>query len=364
MKIAVVHNLPPGGQKRALDYQVKLLSKNHKLDIYTPSDFGYKYPPHFPRSVASIYFSLPRVYRQMAEKIDREKYDVVYVNPCFLTQAPYALRYLKTPTVYYCPEPKREFYEHIARKSNFWTYNMTLLFRYPIKYIDWKNTGSATRILTNSNYSRQRIKRIYKKDAYVNYLGVDTDLFRSTSEVFWPHSVLTVGEFSLHKRHDFIIKSLSIIPENLRPKLIIAGHGGSEKKYLIELAKKCRVELEIREDVTDRELVDIYNKVPVFVYAAQQEPFGMVLLEALASGLSVVAVSEGGVGEIISDEKLGVLVSRNEEEFAEEILKQAMPADRQVQDDEKRYRHEWVKKNWSWERSVKELEKHLQEMAK
>ncbi len=90
----------------------------------------------------------------------------------------------------------------------------------------------------------------------------------------------------------------------------------------------------------------------------------MVLLEALACGLPIVAVGEGGVEEIISDEKLGVLVSRNEEEFAEEILKQAMPAGRQLQDDEKMYRHEWVKKNWSWEKSVKELEKHLQEVAK
>ena len=59
MKIAVVHNLPSGGQKRALDYQIKLLSRNHKIDLYTPSDFGYKYPLHFPKSVASIYFSLP-----------------------------------------------------------------------------------------------------------------------------------------------------------------------------------------------------------------------------------------------------------------------------------------------------------------
>ena len=354
MKIAVVHNLPSGGQKRALDYQIKLLSRNHKIDLYTPSDFGYKYPLHFPKSVASIYFFLPQVYRQMAEKIDNGKYNVVYVQPCFLTQSPYILRYLQTPTVYYCPEPKREFYEIIPRKSNFWTYNVTLPFRYPIKYIDWKNTRCATRILTNSNYSRQRIKRIYKKDAYINYLGVDTDLFKPIN-MNKENAVLSVGEISLHKGHDFIIKSLSLISENLRPKLIIVGHGGSEKKYLVELAERNKVRLELKENVSDRDLANIYNKVLVFLSAPHREPFGMVLLEALACGLSVVAVDEGGVGEIITNGRLGVLVRRNEEEFAREILK--------VRENSRMYRHEWVVKNWSWEESVKELEKHLREVA-
>lgn len=359
MRIAVVHNLPPGGQKRALDYQIKLLSRNHKVDIYSPSDFSYKYPPHFPSSVISIYFSLPDVYKLMAEKIDKKKYDVVYIQPCFLTQAPYVLRYLKTPTVYYCPEPRREFYETIPRKSNFFTYCVTLPFRYPIKYIDRENVSRATRILTNSAYSQELIKKIYKKDSYINYLGVDTDLFRNTSEVSLSLPVLTVGEMSLHKGHDFIIRSLSLIPEKMRPKLIIIGHGGSEKNYLLRLAERNKVKLELKEDISDRELVAIYNKVPVFIYASHREPFGMVLLEALACGLPVVAVSEGGVGEIVTNSRLGILVRRDEREFAREILKHIRQAQYKRVQEERTYRHEWVKKNWSWEKSVNELEKHL-----
>ena len=65
MKIAVVHNLRPGGAKRVLYEQVKRLSKNHLIDIYTLTsandryfplnnlvsnyyEIEYSYPEHFP----------------------------------------------------------------------------------------------------------------------------------------------------------------------------------------------------------------------------------------------------------------------------------------------------------------------------
>jgi len=70
MKIAVVHNLPPGGQKRALYEQVKRLSYKHHLDLFTLSSTNeqifsllsfvqnhittpYKQPELFPDSIFS-----------------------------------------------------------------------------------------------------------------------------------------------------------------------------------------------------------------------------------------------------------------------------------------------------------------------
>ena len=112
MKIAVVHNLRPGGAKRVLYEQVKRLSKNHLIDIYTFTsandryfplnnlvsnyyEIEYAYPEHFPASVISIYWQLPKAYQKMANIINSGSYDLAYIFPCFLTQAPYILRYLK-----------------------------------------------------------------------------------------------------------------------------------------------------------------------------------------------------------------------------------------------------------------------------
>ncbi|MBI4991229.1 glycosyltransferase family 4 protein [Candidatus Gottesmanbacteria bacterium] len=405
MKIAIIHNLPPGGQKRALFEQAKRLAKRHELDLFTLSSTNesflplkpfikkhvrvtYNPPPHFPKSVFSIYYDLPIAYKLLAEKINDRDYDAAYVNPCYFTQAPYILRYLKTPSLYYCPEPKREFYESIPHISNRLTYIATYPFRLPIKSIDKTNTRCATRILTNSQYSQKRINKIYGVSSQINYLGVDSNIFkpiRASYSSSDPDSIggveksisdssrqartinlaLTVGELSLHKGHDFIIKSIAQIPQKERPGLLIIGHGGTEDNYLRQLAKSTGVNMDIKHNVTDEELVSWYSKAKVFLYAPLNEPFGMVLLEALSSGLPIVAVNEGGIPEIVNSDKLGLLVERNEKKFAQAIqkilLRLSFRSRRHVG---RGISHDYIQKNWSWEKSVKELEKHLIEIAK
>jgi len=374
MKIAVVHNLPAGGMKRALYEQIKRLSERHAIDLFTLSTadesiwlldpfvrhhekINYKYPPHFPKSVMAIYKDLPKAYKLMAEKINKGGYDVVLVYPCYLTQAPFVLRYLTVPSVYYCPEPKREFYEKIERVTNFWSYSLTYPFRLPIAEIDKTNTRYATLVATLSQFMKKQIDEIYGINSKVNYLAVDSKLFKPL-EIKKENMVMTVGELSLHKGHDFIIKSMAKIPTNIRPILTIVGFGGSEKKYLSKLAKTLGVTLVLKENISDRELVSLYNKARLFVYAAHSEPFGLVLLEAAACGLPAVAVDDGGVAEIVKNKLIGELVERDENKFSEIMELNLMRGEgREI----KTKRHEYVEKNWSWEKSVEGLEKYLQE---
>lgn len=370
MKIALVHNLPPGGQKRALFEQVKRLSKIHEIDLFTLSSTDESYLPlkpfirkhetvsylvqnHFPLSVLSIYRELPGAYRLLAEKINKGNYDVAFVQPDWLTQAPYILRYLKMPSLYFCPEPKREFYEKIPRVSNRMTYALTLPFRLPIKKIDNENTRSATLVVTNSKYSKDNIDRIYKVNSEVNYLGVDTGVFKP-SNVEKINAVLTVGGFSLLKGHDFIIRSLANIPQNIRPVFVVIGHGGVEKGYLEHYAKKNKVEIIIEENIPDKQLVYWYNKVKVFVYAPLKEPFGLAPLEAIACGLPVVAVKEGGIPEVLNSVKRSIMVNRNETLFSQRVVEFLTSTETDAENLKE------FGKNWNWEKSVEELEMLLQ----
>ncbi|MCL4338978.1 glycosyltransferase family 4 protein [Patescibacteria group bacterium] len=377
MKLAIVHNLPAGGQKRALYEQVKRLStRRHLLDLFTLSSTDesflslspfvrkhiktpYNPPPHFPMSVLSVYTRLPQAYRILAESINDGKYDAVYVNPCYLTQAPYILRFLKTPSLYYCPEPKREFYEKIPRISNLLTYYATYPFRLPIKDIDIRNTKSATRIITNSYYSKAKIDKIYQVKSYINYLGVDNNLFHP-APVKKEKTVLTVGDFSLHKGHDFLIRSLSLIPSEKRPKLVIIGHSGVEKKYLLKLAAQFGVNVEIYGNISDSELVSWYNRARLFVYAPHHEPFGMALLEAAACNLPVVAVDEGGISEALQNYPHAVLTDRDENRFGQEIKFAIETSYLQSSIEAKNGQ---FLSGWSWDNSVNILEKHLKEIC-
>ena len=208
MKIAVVHNLPAGGMKRALYEQVKRLAKKHTVDIYTLScsdeaflplkEFAHRYtilrydqPSHFPASVFSIYFKLPKIYKEIADLINKGKYDAAFINPCFLTQSPYILRYLKIPSLYQCPEPKREFYENVPRVNKKWTYKFTLPFRLPIKVIDVINAKRASKIMVHSNYSKQKIDDIYSVSSVVLPLGVDAKKFTFHSDPATVRGVIT-----------------------------------------------------------------------------------------------------------------------------------------------------------------------------
>jgi glycosyltransferase involved in cell wall biosynthesis len=80
------------------------------------------------------------------------------------------------------------------------------------------------------------------------------------------------------------------------------------------------------------ELVDAYHAMDVFAFASQSETQGMVLTEAMASGLPVVAVDAMGVREVVRDKKNGRLMQHEDEhEFASalEWIAKAPPARRQ-----------------------------------
>ncbi|EKE14879.1 MAG: glycosyltransferase, partial [uncultured bacterium] len=371
MDIAVVHNLPSGGHKRALFEQMKILAKRHTLDLFTLSsadksfldlsqfanrcyEVKYNYPKHFPQSVISIYRDLPKAYRKLADKINLGCYNVIFVNPCFLTQAPYILKYLKAPTVYFCAETRREFYEKIPRQIKRFNYFMTYPFRYPIKLVDRENVKFAGRVIVSSNFAKEKVDEAYGVSSDVNYLGVDINVFKLLN-LKKENMVLTVGALNLLKGHDFIINSLSLIPQNLRPKLVIVGCSGVEKNYLMKLALNKKVRLEVKENITDSQLVKLYNEAKLFLFAALREPFGLVLLEAASCGLPILAVNEGGSVEIVSGE-IGVLTKRNEFQFAlkiREMLKNKITFEEKIK------RHNFVRKNWSWQKSVEKLEFYL-----
>ncbi|MBI2617031.1 glycosyltransferase family 4 protein [Candidatus Gottesmanbacteria bacterium] len=376
MKIALVHNLPAGGQKRAFFEQVKRLSTHHQLDLFIPVtanesylplipfvrevfSFSFRYYPRFPANLYSVYVELPQMYKKMAEAINTRSYDMVFAGSCFLTQTPYIFRYLRVPSIYFCPEPKREFYETIPRVSNHLTYSLTLPFRLPLKSIDRTNARNATRIVTISQFAKTQVDNAYGSNSRVNYLGVDAHRFKPSDEKK-EHIILTVGDFSLLKGHDFLIRVLSHIPKSTRPTLVVIGNEGVEKEYLENLAKEKGVKIEIYDGISDDQLVRWYNRAKVFTYASSKEPFGLVLLEAACCGIPIIAVEDGGIAEILRTVPQSIMVSRDENVFAEALTDRM--ADR-PSIGERKLQNALISKKWSWEKTVERLEKIMREIV-
>jgi glycosyltransferase involved in cell wall biosynthesis len=75
-------------------------------------------------------------------------------------------------------------------------------------------------------------------------------------------------------------------------------------------------------NLKDSELPKIYNCADVFVLPSVQEGQGIVLLEAQASGVPVVAFDAGGVKEAMRDGETGLLIKPGDtDSFAEGLIK-------------------------------------------
>lgn len=350
MKIAVFHNLPSGGAKRALYGYVNYLSSHdHTVDVFTPSTANEEFLPLedvsnsltvFPVEKTlqgSIYSTFKYVspliktislrdleltQKQIAETINAEDYDVVFSEQDQFTMTPFFLKYIKHPTVYYCPQPPRN--EAILKSVSSETEKINPFKRVVFNQadardlkIDAKNISHAQNILTNSYFTRESILRLYGLNSYVSYLGIDTNLFRPL-DVREENFVLSVGSCRPSKGYDFIIRSLALIEPEMRPRLVIVSNFSLPewKEYLERLAFKLKVNLEILELVDDEELVLLYNRAKLVLYAPYMEPFGLVPLEAMSCGTPVVGVKEGGIRETVIHKKTGLHSDRDEKLFA------------------------------------------------
>lgn len=116
--------------------------------------------------------------------------------------------------------------------------------------------------------------------------------------------VLSVAAFTDQKRHDLVIKAVAKL-KNVR--LIIAGGGGDKKQEIEALGTRLLGDkfeiLGLKHD----KMHSIYNKADVFTLASKPyESFGIVLVEAMASGLPVVATDDPIRREIVGDAGLFV----------------------------------------------------------
>lgn len=351
MKIAVFHNLPSGGAKRALygtlDY---LIHQGHSVEAYVPStaneDFlplnglvddvhvhqvkksvggwlysSIKYVPPFIKNISLR--DLEATEREIAGIINDSDHDVVLCEQDQYTLSPFFLKYVKKPTVYYCQQPTRD--EAILKKLEKMVKHQpntlkAAVFNYSDNRdlkIDINNAGYSKYILANSYFSRESILKEYGLNSYVSYLGIDTKIFKKT-DIPKEDFVLSVGTITPTKGYDFLIESLSCINPEIRPKLVIAANHSIEewKQYIVGLAQNLHVELEIMDMVDDKKLVELYNAAKLVLYAPYLEPFGLVPIESMGCGTPVIGVKEGGVRETVLNNKTGILVQRDPEKFA------------------------------------------------
>lgn len=144
---------------------------------------------------------------------------------------------------------------------------------------------------------------------------------------------LFVGRLQAHKGSDVAVRAIAEAiatdPEATQGLMlaIVGGPSGEQHAtdlpHLMELATALGIgeRLMFFPPQTQRRLADFYAAADVVLVPSRSESFGLVALEAQASGTPVVATAVGGLRQVVVDERTGYLIaSEDVGEFARRII--------------------------------------------
>jgi phosphatidylinositol alpha 1,6-mannosyltransferase len=187
--------------------------------------------------------------------------------------------------------------------------------RQPVtRWIGRFHTG-AERIFTPSAAAREDLRRIGLRQIEVWGRGVDDVAFhpdrrslavRQGLDVGHAFTFLHVGRLAPEKNVELLLRAFEALRASLPPgrvRLVVAGSGPSVPA--LRAAAGPGVTFLGTLD-RDRELPGLYASADAFLFASETETLGLVVLEAMASGLPVVAVPAGGVAEHLRDGENGL----------------------------------------------------------
>ncbi|TQL53451.1 glycosyltransferase involved in cell wall biosynthesis [Subtercola boreus] len=138
--------------------------------------------------------------------------------------------------------------------------------------------------------------------------GIDADNYTPSFEKRTGNRILFVGRVTGEKQIDVLIKAVSLMPADLDVHLDIVG-GGDLLKHLENLSKTLGVDDRVHFSgyVTEEELREAYTKATVFGMPSIAELQSIATMEAMASGLPVVAANAMALPHLVKDDVNGFL---------------------------------------------------------
>ena len=213
-------------------------------------------------------------------------------------------------------------------------------YGYEVRRRRWKRLlglllRGASAVAACSRFTRDAVLAlgVIPERVHVVYPGVDAIRFAPTGNgkpATGGPILLSVARLAeLYKGHDTLIRALPLVRARCPgARLCIAGDGPL-REYLRRIAHSVGVETDVEflGEVADDALPDLYRGSDAFVLLSRESPskggaegFGIVCLEAAASGLPVVAGRSGGLVDAVEDGVSGILVDPEDPAAVAEAL--------------------------------------------
>ena len=273
------------GVVRTLDTTTRTLREmGHTVEVLEPSAFPQIAAPFYPE----IHFALATPGR-VADRMRKFAPDHVHIS----TEGPLGLlarRYCRKRAWRFCTSYHTKFPEYLhalARVPEHWTYRL----------LRWFHNGAASIMVATPSLEADLKARGFTAPIRRWSRGVDQTIFRPRPRTASPYPrpvLLYVGRVSVEKGIEEFLKI------DTPGTKVIVGDGPARA----ELAKRYP-QVEFLGYRKGDELGGCYASADLFVFPSRTDTFGLVVIEALASGLPVAAFPATGPIDILTRKELG-----------------------------------------------------------
>lgn len=253
-------------------------------------------------------------YHQLKDLFNREKFSLVHTH----TPVGSVLTRLAAK------ESRKSGTKIVYTAHGFHFYKGAPLFNwilwYPVEKLMTRYTDALITINREDYESAKRFSHC--PVFYVPGVGIDLEKFKVQCDVeakrrefnLTPSSkiLLSVGDLTKNKNHAVAIRSLTCLPDEY--VLLICGEG-TERESLEELAKSLKVDKRVIFAGIRNDIPEILAMSDCFVFPSKREGLPVAVIEAMASGLPVVAARIRGIyPDLIVDHETGILLQEVTEE--------------------------------------------------
>lgn len=315
MRIAIFHDtfMYKGGAERLVLLAAKALGADvftawRNPESFDPKDFGLEgrfFTLAQPKSGKwARQACLRRSVRWGAGRI--KGYDaVVFSGDCLE-----AVRHLRkgAKAAYYCHTPPRYLFDQAPAyeaKVNPWLRPAYRAVAASLRESWLEQISRVPVVMANSRNTAKRLKDFAGRDSVLVHPPVDAEYFCPDASSPKGGYYLSFARLASVKRVDAVVRAFAQTPD--LPLVLVYGENDPQKEEVLKLAaghSNIRAMTGVKDDCL-RELI---RGATANVYVPWDEDFGMNPVEAMACGVPVVGVAEGGLLETVEDGKTGILL--------------------------------------------------------
>lgn len=329
-RVAIIHYWLVGmrGGEKVLEALLRLFPQADIFThVYDPSAVSERIRAHkvtttsvarLPRATRMYQSYLPFMPRAL-EELDLTGYDLVISS-----EAGPAKGVITPPDAFhlcYCHSPMRYIWDQYHTYRNGAGMMAKAVLPHVAHRLRTWDVTSAQRVdsfAANSHHVAQRIEKYWRRDAAVVHPPVDVDAFSPAPAQEIGDYYLWAGELAPYKRPDLVIEAFNRLG---KPLVMIGG----PEKTRARLARTAKENIALMGRVPFERLRAHMARCKALVFPGEED-FGIIPVEAMASGRPVIAYDRGGARDTVVNGRTGLL-------FKEQTVESLMAAIRQFEAD-------------------------------